>query len=894
MAYDIGPRISLKGEAEFKRSISSINDELKEYGSELKKVRSETEGQEKSTETLAKENEVLQKQLDAQTRKLDTYRAQLEKLTKRQQEEKKALEEATREFGENSKELQKAQRQYDSTQSEIRKLNQAINETETYCNNTEKAIRDNREAAAQLGTTTDQLKAKIQNQTQALDRAKSAYVQYALHNDRSSQKAEALKADIQRLSKELQESKLKLSAAQKEADELADSLDDAGESAEKAGDGFTVMKGALADLISDGIQKGAEKLVDLAGDMKDFALESEASMSKFGAQTGATAEELDAFKEQIQEMYVNDFGESLGDLGDKMAYVKQVTGEVDPSRLRELTENALTLEDTFGSDFNETVRGVNNLMYHFGITSEEAFDLFAKGSQLGLDYTGELGDNVAEYAGNFEQAGYSAEEYFQLLANGTKNGAYNLDKVNDSINEVKNRLGDGTIGESLDIFSSKTQNLYKAWENGQATMKDVIESIVGDINNCTHEQDALNMAATAFGTMGEDANLNVVRSLTSVGDELDDVNGKMEAVKQQRYDNVQASFEALGRKVQMEVIAPIAEKLLPILQDVVSFISDNLPALMPVIALFGAVLTAAFVINGISRTITSIQTIISVVQGLPSLMPILTMIKGAISGIGTAVSGLFTLIMAHPVIAVIMAIIAAVVLLYTKCEWFRDAVNAVVKAIWDVIVQICTGMVDWFTKTLPQSINSFVKSWNDGWAKVGKWFSDTWNNMVQTLQQMGSRISQCVQGIWNNITGTFSGMWNAATKWGKDLIDGFISGIQSMWNALKDKVNGVAKLISNFLHFSVPEEGPLSDFDDSGGDMMDLLIEGMESRKKALRKSLEGIAESMRAENNFVLGGGGELTVNMPVYLDSRKIQHGQNKVAVSKADANRLAKGGW
>ena len=103
----------------------------------------------------------------------------------------------------------------------------------------------------------------------------------------------------------------------------------------------------------------------------------------------------------------------------------------------------MALEQTFGSDFNETIRGVSNLMTHFGIDADTAFDLFAKGSQLGLDYTSELGDNIAEYGGNFEQAGYSAQEYFQLLENGTKNGAYNLDKVNDSINEVKNRLGDG-------------------------------------------------------------------------------------------------------------------------------------------------------------------------------------------------------------------------------------------------------------------------------------------------------------------------------------------------------------------------------------------------------------------------------------------------------------------
>ncbi|MFR8669219.1 MAG: phage tail tape measure protein [[Clostridium] leptum] len=103
------------------------------------------------------------------------------------------------------------------------------------------------------------------------------------------------------------------------------------------------------------------------------------------------------------------------------------------------------------------------------------------GSQLGLDYTDELGDNIAEYAGKFAQAGYSAEEYFQLLKNGTKNGAYNLDKVNDSINEVTTRLADGTISGAIGRFSTETQSLFEQWQNGGASQKQVIDSIVEDI-----------------------------------------------------------------------------------------------------------------------------------------------------------------------------------------------------------------------------------------------------------------------------------------------------------------------------------------------------------------------------------------------------------------------------
>ena len=77
-----------------------------------------------------------------------------------------------------------------------------------------------------------------------------------------------------------------------------------------------------------------------------------------------------------------------------------------------------------------------------------------------------LGDNLSEYSGKFAQAGYSASEYFQLLQNGLQGGAYNLDKVNDAVNEVTTRLADGTIGDSIDLYSQKTQSLFLAWQNG--------------------------------------------------------------------------------------------------------------------------------------------------------------------------------------------------------------------------------------------------------------------------------------------------------------------------------------------------------------------------------------------------------------------------------------------
>lgn len=519
--------------------------------------------------------------------------------------------------------LSDLQKQYNLVVSEQGKSSKGAQELEIKINNQKAAIEKTRSSLEYYGRSLsdlqkeskqtadstdtivsayDKLSDTISDQEQKLQDLKSKYQNLVLEQKGSSDEAKDLTSQIDKLSTELSQNKSDLASAASAADKFDNSLGDVGDSAEDAADGFTIMKGAIADLVADAVKSGIDAL-------KDLATEADAAYKSFQAQTGASTEEMKEFKSEMDDLYKNAYGESLGDIGDKMAYIKQVTGETDPSKIKELTENAITLEDTFGSDFNETIRGVNNLMQHFGIDAETAFDLFAKGSQEGLDYTGELGDNVAEYGGNFQQAGYSAEEYFQLLANGTKNGAYNLDKVNDSINEAKNRLGDGTIGKNIDIFSKGTKTAFKAWESGKGTMKDVIDSIVGDINNCTDEQDALNMAAVAFGTMGEDANLQVVKSLTTVGDTFGDVKGTMESVKDVKYSDVGTQFKELGRTLEQELIKPLLQGLLPGFQNMAKVAIENMNMIIPVATGLGTVIAGIFTVNKIATFVQSLATL---------------------------------------------------------------------------------------------------------------------------------------------------------------------------------------------------------------------------------------------------------------------------------------------
>lgn len=279
-------------------------------------------------------------------------------------------------------------------------------------------------------------------------------------------------------------------------------------------------------------------------------------------------------------------------------------------------------------DMTETLRGVNSLMSHFGLSADEAFDLMASGAQQGLNYTDELGDNVSEYAGKFAEAGYTADEYFQLLKNGSEGGAYNLDKVNDAINEVTTRLGDGTIADTMTqidektgevkdgtgVWSQKTEELFAKWQTGGATQKEVVSSIVADIQNAKTEQDKMNLAALAFGTMAEDGGTQFIQSISSVGDSFSDTKGKMDEVANTRYDDVGSSLEGLGRTLKQDIIQPIVTDAIPKVTEIIENVSNNVPLIVAKLQEMQPIITAIAVVIGVLTTAMAIQSAVTGVK----------------------------------------------------------------------------------------------------------------------------------------------------------------------------------------------------------------------------------------------------------------------------------------
>lgn len=577
------------------------------------------------------------------------------------------------------------------------------------------------------------------------------------------------------------------------------------------------------------------------------ATELDDAMAKFQAQTGASSNEMSKFKNIARDVWSNNFGEDVSDVADMMARVKQQMQGISDVDLKDVTEDLLTLRDTFGMDENETLRGAQQLMKQFGISSKEAFDLMATGAQNGLNKSDELGDNISEYSGKFKQAGYSAEEYFQLMQNGLDGGAYNLDKVNDAINEVTTRLVDGTIEGALDSFDTKTQDVFKAWQEGRATQKDVVNAIVEDISKTTNEQEKLNKSATAFGTMGEDFNAGFIQSLTTVGNKYKDVEGAMDKVKEIANGGLKNALSGLGRAF-LDSFTPIGELITPILAGIIGLITVAIQGIQQGFAKVGDVISSVLskidtsgiteltsqvsevlapafdevrkaidemkvALEPIAKEILSkigsaIQNVVNQAQKILSVVgpPILAIIKKIIQTVigmipvitsilqivGSVVSGIIsfiTMVVTYvgTAIATILGIIMPIVqIVATIVANIWSVILTVTQNIWSKVSEVVTaivGFVNNLFKTVSDIINNIWSKIQDTMNRVGDKVKGVIDNINKYFNNIKSTVSDVFNGIWSKVQGVMDNVGNK--------ISNVLRGVQNAWSGLKGFVGGV-------------------------------------------------------------------------------------------------------
>lgn len=150
------------------------------------------------------------------------------------------------------------------------------------------------------------------------------------------------------------------------------------------------------------------------------------------------------------------------------------------------------------------------------------------------------------------------------------------------------------------------------------------------------------------------------------------------------------------------------------------------------------------------------------------------------------------------------------------------------------------------------------------------------DKMDQAMARLGGTLAPLAAGIKSlgadainflldradDAVGFFSGLPDRALTWGKDLIDSFVNGIKSKISAVTNSVKNVAGKVADFLGFSEPKEGPLSNFHTYGPDMMDLYGQGIRSNAWRVTDAVRDVSGQVADAMNSSSPNGG----NRPVY----------------------------
>lgn len=542
--------------------------------------------------------------------------------------------------------------------SRIQDLSDELDENRDTLEAAERAARDLIDAQDDTADAYEALQRTISKQQDDLEALQREYANLVLEQGESSDEAQELAGRISRLSGELGENRQQLENAERAADRLGDTMEDAGQQAEDSSEGYTVLKNVIANLATEAINKAVDAF-------KELATEGDSALAMLEARTGATSSEMEGFEDVMYEVYNANYGESLGDVSEKLSTVIQMTDNLDNASLANVTKNAIALEDVFGFDIMESMRGVNSLMDQFGITSDQAFNLIVQGAQKGLNQNDDLLDTINEYSVQFKNAGYSADDMFNMLANGVESGTWSVDKLGDAVKEFNIRMSDGSAKEAVEALGFSWEKVSEDWSKGGDSAKEVFNMLVNELDGLETTTEGYNIGVGLLGTMYEDLGQEAVLALSNTEGAINSASDAMAQMDSAAYDTLENSLSQLGRTVKAEVVQPIAEKLTPAIKDSVNFVNErvgpavewllsHLPEVGIVLGTIGSIV-AAMKWGSITAQLGKLS------GGFSSLMSALGKIPGP----------------AMAIIAVVAALAAGFVYLWKTNEDFRNNVTAV-------------------------------------------------------------------------------------------------------------------------------------------------------------------------------------------------------------------------
>ena len=707
-----------------------------------------------------------------------------------------------------------------------------------------------------------------------------------------------------------------------------------------------------------------------------IAADFDSGMSKVAAVSGATGVELDKLREKAREMGAKTKF-SASEAAEAMNYMAMAgwkTGE-----MLDGIEGIMNLAAASGEDLATTSDIVTDALTALGLSASDSghfADILAAASSNANTNVAMMGETFKYCAPVAGALGFSAEDTAEAIGLMANAGIKSSQAGTAMRTMLTNLTGDVTfVGNA---FGELTVQMV----NTDGSMRSPGD-ILTDCRTAFSQMTESERAANAEAIVGKNAMSGFLAIMNAAPADIEKLNsaitncdGTAERMAETMQDNLAGQLIIL--KSQLEELAiSFGEILMPAIRQIVSWIQgfvDKLNGMDE--GTKKAIVTIALLVAAVAPVLIVIG---KVVGAIGTIMTVIPQIAAAVSGVitfltGTLIPAIGTVVAAIGIVPIaIGAVIAILILLWTKCEWFREAVMAVWEAIklaaitiWNAIGEFLTGLwngvveagkaiwngiADFFAtlwegiKNLFQTILTVISTivttyfniyktiittiltaiqtvftivweaiknvvitvvtavqtfltmaWNTiqtvistVLATIQSIISSVWNGIKDVVTAVMNTVSNIISTVWNSVKNTVTTVLNAiktavtdifnnivsgisnamsnvfnavksgfeqavsyikglassALTWGADIVNGIANGIRNAIGNVVDAVKGIADKIASFLHFSVPDEGPLTEYESWMPDFMAGLANGIEKSRGLVEKAVKGVASDM-------------------------------------------------
>ena len=641
------------------------------------------------------------------------------------------------------------------------------------------------------------------------------------------------------------------------------------------------------------------------------AADFDSAMSKVAAVSGATGKNFDDLRSKAREMGAKTKF-SATEAAEAMNYMAMAgwkTGDMLGG-----IEGVMNLAAASGEDLATTSDIVTDSLTAFGLKAEDSghfADVLAAASANANTNVSMMGETFKYCAPVAGALGFSVEDTAEAIGL-MGNAGIKASQAGTSMRSIMTNLtGD------VKLSGAAIGDVTIATTNADGSMRS-LSAILADCRVAFGGMTEAEKANNAEALVGKNAMSGFLALMNAAPEDINKVSGAVNNCKDAAknmadtmQDNLEGQMTILKSQLQElaisfgDLLMPAVRSIVAGLQGMVNVLNampDGVKRVIMIIALLVAALGPVLILIG--KTISAVGTIMT---WIPKLAGAINTVKGAFAALSATM-------MANPiaiVIAAIAALVAAFIYLWNTNEEFRqfwirlwNEIKEVAVQVWTAVSQflvsawngirntavaVWNGIRDFFSglwagiKTLITTVMNAIRTVvSTVWNGIRGTVNSVWNGIRNTISSVVNGIKNTVSGafnaMWSGIRSTISGIYNtirdglgnavnyitglasAGWRWGADIINGIVNGIRSCIGAVANAVTDVANTIRSHLHFSVPDEGPLTDFESWMPDFMQGLAEGIEKSRGMVKAAVNSVAADMVISPQMAVADSGVIT----------------------------------